>query len=98
MSRILSSLKLQQLVNKPTRITPNSASLIDFVITNNRNMVCHLDVIPSPIADHEAITLCLDIGKPKRMPVLKTFRCLRNYSQEILCNLLIINKNGSRNI
>ena len=89
MSRILSNVKLKQLVTKPTRITPNSASLIDLVITNNENMLRHFDVIPSPIADHEAITVCLDISKPKRIPVLKTFRCLKNYSQEILCNLLM---------
>ena len=37
MTKMVKSLKLEQLVSKPTRITPDSATLIDLMITNNNN-------------------------------------------------------------
>ena len=89
MSKLISSLKLEQLVNKPTRITSNSATLIDLMITNNKDMITELDVLPSPIADHEAISVLINITKPKRLPIFKTYRCLQNYSTDIICNLLM---------
>ena len=52
-------------------------------------MVAYSDVVASPVADHESINVLLNVSKPKRIPVYKTFRCLRNYSQEIFCNLLL---------
>ena len=89
MGRLVKNLKLEQLINQPTRITQSSTSLIDLMITNNKNMITLLDVLPGPVADHEAIAVTLNIKKPKRPPVFKTFRCLKNYSQETLCNLLM---------
>ena len=85
MSKLVNNLKLLQLITKPTLITRDSASLIDLFITNKKEMVAHSHVIPSPIGDHEAITVSLKI----RLPVLRTFRCLKNYSQEKICNLLM---------
>lgn len=89
MNKLVSSLKLHQLINIPTRITPNSKSLIDLFITNKKEMVIHSDVIPSIVADHEAITVSVNLRKPKRLPIFKTFRCLKNYSQEKICSLLM---------
>lgn len=89
MSKLICGLKLHQLISKPTRITPISKSLIDLFITNKKEMVIHSDVIPSIVADHEAITVSLNLRKPKRLPILKTFRCLKNYSQEKICNSLM---------
>ena len=89
MSKLVNKLKLDQLVNQPTRITPSSASLIDLMITNKKNMITKLEVLPGPIADHEAIAVTLNMKKTKRSPIFKTFRCLRNYSKDILCNLLM---------
>ena len=63
MSKMVKSLKLEQLISKPTRITPISATLIDLMITNNKDMIAAIDVIPSPIADHEAISVKLNIKK-----------------------------------
>ena len=89
MSKMVKSLKLEQLISKPTRITPISATLIDLMITNNKDMIAAIDVIPSPIADHEAISVKLNIKKPRRPPTIKTYHCLKNYSREIICNLLM---------
>ena len=89
MSKLVNNLKLYQLVTKPTRITSDSATLIDLLITNNKEMVLDSDVIPSPIGDHEAILVTINLRKPKKQPTLKTFRCLKNYSQERICNMIM---------
>lgn len=89
LGKILHQLNLSQTIDKPTRITNTSSTLLDVIITNKLQMVCHSDVIPSPIADHELITLKIDISKPKRQPQMKKFRCLRNYSQDRFCHSLV---------
>ena len=77
------------MINKPTRITPTSSTLLDVLITNRKESVLDIEVNPSIVADHEQISFCINIKKPKREQVIKTFRCLKNYSAEILCNLLL---------
>ena len=47
------------------------------------------DVVPCQIADHELISSCINIKKPKRLPETKTYRCLENYTPDILCNLIL---------
>ena len=81
MNKFVSNLKLHQLITKPTRITSDSATLIDLFITNCKEMVLESDVIPSPVGDHEAILVSLNLRKPKKQPIFKTFRCLKNYPQ-----------------
>ena len=80
LSKILKSLNLIQIIDKPTRITNTSSTLIDVIITNRGDLVLNSDVLPSPIADHELISLNVDIKKPKRKKETKTFRCLSQYS------------------
>ena len=82
MNKIVSNLKLSQLIDKPTRITANSATLLDLLITNKESSVNYIEVLPGPIADHEAISFSLNISKPKRAPIYKTFRTMSNYSQD----------------
>ena len=97
MSKLVNNLKLHQLITKPTRLTSDSATLIDLLITNKEEMVLDSDVIPSPIGDHEAIIVTLNLRKPKKQPIVKTFRSLKNYSQERICNMVmneIPNLNG----
>ena len=98
MTKLIKNLKLEQLVSKPTRITPNSATLIDLMITNNKDMIAELEVLPSPIADHEAISVLLNIKKPRRLPIYKTYRCLKNYTKENICSLLMNETNTLNNI
>ena len=89
LNKIIKSAKLVQLINKPTRITPTRSSLLDVIITNKPEIVIKSDVFPCEIADHELISIEIDIVKPKRQPVFKTYRCLTQYSPEILCDSLL---------
>ncbi len=77
---ILSAIRLHQTVDKPTRVTPQSATLLDITATKNYDTVIHKDVIPNIIADHDLITVTVNITKPKRKIVMKTYRHLGAYS------------------
>ncbi|XP_068205877.1 uncharacterized protein [Palaemon carinicauda] len=85
MAGLIDSVKLDQLIDRPTRVTLNSSTLIDLFITNNKTMVTKLEILPGPIADHEAISILVNMKKPKHSPIYKTFCCLRT----TYCNLLL---------
>ena len=55
--RIIKSTKLTQLIDKPTRITDHSSTLLDVIITNKPDLIINSSVTPSPIADHELISV-----------------------------------------
>ncbi len=98
LSAIIRANKLHQIIDKPTRVTPQSATLLDILITNRQHTIIHTDVTPSTIADHDQITATINITKPKRLPVTRTARHLGAYSKEYLCNALIAAEPALRNI
>ena len=89
LKKIIKTCNVSQIIDKPTRITENSATLLDVIITNNPHIVVSSEVIPCPIADHELVSVTLNLSKPKRLPETKTFRCLKNYSPDMLCDLIL---------
>ncbi len=91
-NKIINTSKLTQIIKKLTRITNTSATLLDISITNSPNLVLHSDVLPCPVADHELITVTVNLQKPKRVFCFKTIRDLRNYSPDIFYNLLFNNE------
>ena len=60
---IIKITKLVQLIDKPTRITPTSSTLIDVLITNKKETVLKVEVNPNIIADHEHISFLINIKK-----------------------------------
>ena len=87
--KITQSLHLTQMIKKPTRITSTSSTLIDLAITNRPNFVVHSDVLSCPVGDHELLTTTINVRKERKPPIIRTFRSLRNYSQNNLCDLLL---------
>jgi hypothetical protein len=49
-----------QLVDKPTRITPTSKTLLDPIITNNVNLISKWEVLDPLLSDHCAVQATLD--------------------------------------
>ncbi len=90
--------KLYQIIDRPTRVTPQSATLLDILITNKQHTIIHTNVIPSTTADYNQITATINITKPKRLPVNRTARYLGAYSKDSLCNALITAEPALRNI
>ena len=52
-------------------------------------MIVKSDVIPSPVADHEMISVTINIRKSKPAPQIITYRSSKNYCQNDFCNLLL---------
>ena len=61
-------------------------------------MIVNSNVAPSPIADHETISVVINIHKPKIKPEIRTFRDHKNYSQNHFCNLLLNESKELNNI
>ncbi len=91
MDRIIKSVKMTQMVDKATRVTPTSSTLLDLFITNTSTSIISCDVLPIEIADHDLISVQVDISKPKRTRVVRTYRDLRNYVKEDFCLKLLDN-------
>ncbi len=89
LSAIIRANKLYQIIDRPTRVTPQSATLLNIPINNKQHTIIHKDVIPSTIADHDQITATINIAKPKRLPVTRTSRHLGAYSKDSLRNALL---------
>ena len=59
----LNMFNLTQHVQKPTRVTPHSETLIDHITSNDSKLVTHVDVLPcSNVSDHDAPYACLNIS------------------------------------
>lgn len=66
---------LEQLVNKPTRITKSRTTLIDHFITNIPQRVTYTNVLPHlMISDHDAPYVCLNARVTRFVPRFKLIR------------------------
>ena len=83
-STILSSFNCKQLITEATRVTANSSSVLDHVLTNDLGKVKTCGVLGDSISDHLPVYLlrCFrnsDPGTPHNPPPKKV-RSLKNYS------------------
>ncbi len=60
LGKIIKNSKLTQIIERPTRITPTSATLLDLVITNYPEIILIHDVIPQVITDHDLFSKDID--------------------------------------
>ncbi len=95
---IVATTRLSQIVETPTRVTINSTTLLDVIITNAPNTAIASEVTPCPIADHDLIFATINIYKPKHQLLVVTKRQLRNYSPALLCNTLCRETSSQRPI
>lgn len=87
---ILNIFGCEQLITTPTRVTHNSSSIIDHVITNCKEKVCQSGSLPLGLSDHDLVYCTRkivrgQIGKHNTVRV----RSLKNYSIEALCTKLV---------
>ncbi len=86
------------MINKPTRVTPTSAAFLDVAITNENNIIVTHDAVTQVIADHDLISVRVNVTNPKRQPVKRTFRHLGGYCKLKRCSLLCENSHDMNNI
>ncbi|XP_037792643.1 uncharacterized protein LOC119587991 [Penaeus monodon] len=90
LSKVISNCNLSQVIQKPTRITQFSSTLLDVILTNKPELILNSDALfHAMLQIMSSSQPPIDIHKPKRKPIIKTFRCQRNYNQNTLCNLLL---------
>ena len=65
--QILNKLNLYQRIKEPTRITPRSKTLIDVIITNDKDTVMHAEISLS-IAEHHAVSCTINLRKQRMTP------------------------------
>ena len=81
LEQILNKLNLYQLIKEPKRTTPRSKTLIDVIITNNRDSVIHAETSLS-ITDHHAVSCTIYLRKQRMTPFQIYGRNYANYSTE----------------
>ncbi|CAL4126382.1 unnamed protein product, partial [Meganyctiphanes norvegica] len=88
-SQILTTNGFTQLINKPTRVTSTTESLIDHIYTNNKDKISQSGVIESGISDH-FITFCTRkttreiLGKHTKIKM----KSMKDYSKESYVDML----------
>ncbi len=83
LGKIIKHIKFTQIINKPTRVTSTAVTSLDLAITNRPEIMKFWDVVPQEIGDHDHISITVDITKPKRPSVVRSFRHLRNYPKTL---------------
>ena len=87
--RLFTNNGFKQLINKPTRITENSSSLLDVILTNSPEKIVRNNVLLCDLGDHEMIGAIRKQSQQKYQP--KTIRSInfKNYNAEIVRNEVI---------
>ena len=76
--KILNLYQLHQLINKPTRITETSKTLIDVIITNKPVNYLKSGIIHIGISDHSLVYTFRKLSVPKSKHKVVVTRCLMN--------------------
>ena len=75
---------LEQLISTPTRVTKNSSSILDHILTNSTDRVSQSGVIDTGLSDHQLIYCTRKITRTKFNSHKNiTIRSLKNYSQDV---------------
>lgn len=93
LSQLLNNYGLHQQIELPTRVTGNSSTLIDVIITSSNNIVVESNVLKmDDISDHSLVTCNLKIKKDKQEPKFFTFRDFSKFNyHDFLQDLYSIN-------
>ena len=76
---------LKQLVKKATRVTMDTATLIDVIMSNTPGNISITEVIPASISDHDMIGCVRKLNHSKYKPKQITCRNYTNYNPKEMC-------------
>ena len=88
-----SAFNLTQIIRKATRVTENSATLIDVILASNTNMVLNANVMPCSISDHDLVYVQLRLKKDRLKPVYITLEALKT-SIKMLSKMILLKHLG----
>ena len=79
----------EQLIKSCTRITPDSETLIDVILTNAPNNISRTTVIVGGLSDHNLIACTRKMNNIKHQPSIITFRDFSDYIIDTVNNELL---------
>ena len=83
---------LEQLIDKPTRITENSSTLIDLLFANNNHRIVSSGVLHVNLSDHSLIYCVVKAGVRRAPGRVIEYRSYKTYSkQSFLADLVHVN-------
>ena len=68
----MNKFNLKNVINKATRITDSSATLIDLIICSDISKISHQGVCDLGISDHHLIYAVINLKRKRQKPTLKT--------------------------
>ena len=74
------SFNLTQMINSPTRVTEETESLIDVIITSTPKQIKTTEVMHCSVSDHDLIYATLELKKARSKPVYITTRSFKHYN------------------
>ena len=84
LSALCESYHMDQLIHTRTRVTSHSESLLDIVITTNKEVVCDSGVLIHSMSDHHAV-YCVRKSTLKLSPRFSTYCDMRNFNSDSFC-------------
>lgn len=84
LNNVFENYNFSQIINEPTRVTANSASLLDAIFVSDTSLICESGVIPADfISDHQMIYCTLNLKKDKVEPKIVRYRCFKHFNNNI---------------
>ena len=79
---------LEQLIKQATRITTDTSTLIDVILTNRQNNISSSHVIPISFSDHDLIACIRKLNSQKYSPKHRNCKNFKHYTKERFCELM----------
>ena len=79
---IFAAYGLEQLINEPTRVTPNSSTLIDLCVTNTATKIINSGVLHLGISDHSLIYMTYKTKYERSGKRIIEIRSMKNFRKE----------------
>lgn len=80
---LVDSYGLSQLIDEPTRITDNSATLLDLILSTAPSLVISTTVLDlHNYSDHAFVSALINCGSSKVVPVTRTFRSFTGFQYD----------------
>ena len=76
-------LDIKQIIDKPTRITEHSRTLVDLIFTNIDHRIVQSGVLQTSLSDHSLIFCVMKAGVPPRK---SEYRSFKNYNKNAFVN------------
>ena len=77
---------MSQIIDKPTRVTDRSSTLIDVILTTMPEKHKSTEVFKISLSDHFLIFTCIDVKLDRMKHKTIRFRCYKNFDRDLFMN------------